>query len=544
MGLIAGIASRDRSDISDLLYKMTMKLRHRGNSSFSACKKGMNGWEPLICEKPEEILTLKTPFGVVGRHLILDEEEETIPYSDCSRMRFLLLDGRFFNVAGINRKLRKEHGGPLKNSGLILHWIEELQANILNFFEVFGKIYEFIQGMFAGTLFLQENVFIFRDLVGIKPLYLYSGPKYVAFASEKKALWGAGFKQGIQPLRPGRVVRVAEKGFTTHFQAEFKRESIGAGKLNFYGEMLLKLLKDNLKRLVPRNPFYLLLSGGIDSSLLAALLMEMDANFNSLVIGSKKSKDLHAAQQAAESLGLSLETLEFDVQTLERIIPLLIYHLESRDEKKLNIAFPLFHAAEYLHKKNHNVILTGQGADELFGGYERHETQFQKNPNELPDLLWDDIENLYLGNLQRDDAASMASTVELRLPYLTRNLIEQAMQIPPSLKIQPPIRKYVLRDLGKRVGLPKTITQKPKRAIQFSSGSYDTLKKLARRHGFSKDFVLKKGFFSPTQLYLDSLAHLLGFPNTDPKVIKFVETTKIDWPESIQKYENRVNTII
>ena len=84
MGLIAGMASRNRSDISDLLYKMTMKLRHRGNSSFHACKKGMNGWEPLICEKPEEILTLKTPFGVVGRHLILDEEEETNPYSDCS----------------------------------------------------------------------------------------------------------------------------------------------------------------------------------------------------------------------------------------------------------------------------------------------------------------------------------------------------------------------------------------------------------------------------------------------------------------------------
>ena len=544
MGLIAGIVSRDRSDISDFLYRMAVKLRHRGNSSFCVCKKGGNGWEPVICENSEEILTLQMPFGIVGRHFIIDKNNETIPYTDCLNKRVLLLDGRFFNISELAHELQSNHKGNFVNSSIMLHIIEELGKKFFNFSEIFGKIFDLIEGMFAGTLILKENVFIFRDLIGIKPLYLYSGPKYIAFASEKKALWAAGLTQRIEPLRPGRVVRVAEKGFTSHFQAEFTQKGMATKQLEYYSKMLLQRLKQTLVKLKPGNPFYLLLSGGIDSTLLAILLKKLDLRFNSLVIGTEKSKDIQAAEKAANFLGQPLEILKFDVPTLEETLPLLIYHVESRDEKKLNIAFPLFHASNYLHKKNCSVIFTGQGADELFGGYERHEIQFQEDPDKLQDLLWDDVRNLYLGNLQRDDGASMANTVELRLPYLTRKLIELAMQIPPSLKIQTPIRKYILRHIGKQIGLSEAIVQQPKRAIQFSSGSYDTLKKLAKQFGFSKDFVLKSGFFSPTQLFIDSFAYRLGFPNIDPKVIKFVEQTKIDWPDSILKHENLVNTII
>ena len=159
-------------------------------------------------------------------------------------------------------------------------------------------------------------------------------------------------------------------------------------------------------------------------------------------------------------------------------------------------------------------------------------------------MLWNDIEGLYLGNLQRDDAATMANTVELRLPYLSRRFIEFSMQIPPSFKIKPPIRKYILRHLGKKLGLSEKIIQKPKRAIQFSSGSYDILKKLAKNFGFTKDFALKNGFFSPTQLFIDSIAFHLGFPNINPKIAKFLEKSTINLPDSIFTYENIVNKLI
>lgn len=544
MGLIAGIGSRDRSDISDLLQRMAIKLRHRGDAPFCVCKKGLDGWERVTCGKAEEISSIKSSFGLVGRHLTFDEENEASVYSDCQQERFLLLDGRIFNTLELQKELKDEHNGNLMSPSVILHLIEELQKKIFNFSAVFGKIFDLLEGMFAAALILKEHLFIFRDLIGIKPLYLYSGPKYVAFASEKKALWAAGLTQRIQPLRPGRVMRVAEKGFTSHYQAEFPNKKFGANQLEYYNELLLQGLRETLMKLNPKNRFYLLLSGGIDSTLLAALLKELALDFNSLVIGTEKSKDIQAAQQAADFLTLPLEVLKFNVSTLEELLPLLIYHVESRDEKKLNIAFPLFHASNYLSKKNYRLVLTGQGADELFGGYKRHEIQFQEDPLKLHTMLWEDVENLYTGNLQRDDAASMANGVELRLPYLNRRFIEVAMLVPPQLKVRPPQRKYILRHLGKSIGLSEKIAQQPKRAIQFSSGSYETLKKLAKRCGFTKNFALKNEFFSPTQLFIDSIAYLLGFPNIDPKVKKFVEKTRINWPDSFLKYENRVNTII
>lgn len=544
MGLVAGIISRDGSDVSELLYKMAVKLKHRGNAMYCVGRKTDNGWELINCGKCVELKSVKSSFGVVGRQLIIDKEDEPFPLTDCKKNRFLLLDGRIFNSSKIKGELERNHSGSLNGSSVILHLIEELQEKVFNFMEIFHKLFTFMEGMFAGVLILKNHIFIFRDVIGIKPLYLYSGPDYVAFASERKALWSIGLTERIEPLLPGRVVRVARMGFTSHFQASLKRIGMQEGSIEYYKNQLSKLMEATLAEMQPKNPFYLLLSGGIDSSLLAALLKKMEIEFGALVLGNQKSKDVQHAQKAADFLDHPLEILNFDRTTLEVLFPLLIYQVEDRDEKKLNIAFPLFYGGKYLKKKNIQLVFTGQGADEIFGGYERHEVQMLKDPSKLEALLWEDIENVYEVNLQRDDAAAMGSGVELRVPYLSREFVELAMQIPPKLKINNSIRKYILRQVGKMVGLPDAITQQPKRAIQFSSGSYATLKKLARHYGFTKDFVLKHGFFSPTQTFIDSVAYLLGFPHIDPKIGPILKKIKNKLPESILKYENLVNTII
>ena len=543
MGFIAGICSRDQSDISTQLYNMAIKLRHRGNSAFCVFSKEENGWKIFQCNDPRELLDVKISFGLVGRHLFLDENMEEIPYSDCHNTRFLLIDGRIFNISHIRKELENSHQEKIKNSGVILHIIEELQKKVFDFSSIFSKLFTLMEGMFAAALILKEHVFIFRDLIGIKPLYLYVGPKYIAFASEKKALWSIGLTQRIKSLRPGRVVRFAEIGFTSHFQAEFTKSESTHRQLELYRDQLLKSLKTNISNLIPQNSFYLLLSGGLDSTILATLLKQMNLEFKPLVLGSRKSKDIQVANKAADFLNLSIETLEFDEITLENLLPLLLYHVESRDEKKINIAFPLFYASKYISEKQIKILFTGQGADELFGGYKRHEILFQENPEKLVEALWEDIRQLHSVNLQRDDAVAMAHMVELRLPYLSRNIIEQSMQIPISFKIQPPFRKVILRQVGKQLGLPEDLIQHPKRAIQFSSGSYNILKKLARTCGFTKNFALKHSFFSPTQLFIDSLAYFLGFPHIDPQIIKFYENESITWPDSFWKYENMIHKI-
>ncbi|MDD1777806.1 MAG: asparagine synthase C-terminal domain-containing protein, partial [Candidatus Helarchaeota archaeon] len=279
-------------------------------------------------------------------------------------------------------------------------------------------------------------------------------------------------------------------------------------------------------------------------TLLATCLKKLNIPFTSLVAGNEPSKDIQKAQTAADFLEIPLEVLKFDTATFEEILPFLIYHLESQEEKKLNIAFPLFFAAQHLKSKGIQVIFTGEGADELFAGYERHETQFVQNPQTLHEALWTDVRNLAEDSLRRDDAVAMAHSVELRFPYLIPNFVELSMQIPPTFKVQPPIRKYILRKIGETLNLPLSITQEPKRAIQFSSGSYEVLRKLAKTYGFNKDFALKHGFFSSTQLFLDSIAYILGLPNINPKIIEFVEQAHPNLPDSIYKHRNMINQTV
>lgn len=546
MGFIAGIASRDGHDVSQLLGQMAKRLSHRGNSEFCFFSKRELSMDYNLCRNIQELLTVKTPFGIVGRYVNLNGVDETIPYANQHQNRFLLLDGRVLNMSEIAADIGyKESEENSINMGFLVDWIERLQQKNLDFTKVFEKFFAIIEGMFAGVFFLGNHIFLFCDVIGIKTLYLYSGPDYIAFASEKKALWSVGFTRNIEALRPGRVVRMAPKGFTSHYQARLKQVGIQAASLESYVERLQASLERDLKKLLHSTTFHLLLSGGIDSTILAGLCEKMDLSYNALVTGSESSKDLQAAQQVADIFNKDLEILKFDRQVLEEIFPALLYHIEDPNEKKLNIAFPLFYGTGYLKENQGHIICTGQGADELFGGYERHELEFIKGGEEnLQKCLWDDVNNLYTVNLQRDDLATMAHGVELRLPYLMRQTVELAMQIPPALKIHPPHRKYILRKMGERLGLPKEITLQPKRAIQFSSGSYAILKKLAKYLGFTKDFVLQHGFFSPTQTFIDSAAHLLGFPDIDPKIVKLMTHTQIEWPESFLKYQNIINKTI
>jgi len=103
---------------------------------------------------------------------------------------------------------------------------------------------------------------------------------------------------------------------------------------------------------------------------------------------------------------------------------------------------PLFFVSKDAHCDGIRVMLSGQGADELFAGYRRYEFM---NSLELGFALKNDLDNIARNNLERDDAATMANSVELRVPYLDRNVVELALRIAPELKIQNGIRKYILR---------------------------------------------------------------------------------------------------
>jgi len=225
------------------------------------------------------------------------------------------------------------------------------------------------------------------------------------------------------------------------------------------------------------SPCAIAFSGGLDSSLIAAMC---PAELYS--VGMEGSHDIMQTKKAARILGLDdkLYLHELKIDELESAIPEVIKAVESADPLKVSIALPLFFASIDAHRDGIRVMLSGQGADELFAGYRRYESMGHE---ELEHSLKCDIDDIARNNLERDDAATMANSVELRVPYLDREVIELALRIAPGLKVHDGVRKYILRLCAGKI-LPEELAYKEKKAAQYSSGIYSSIGKLARKNGF------------------------------------------------------------
>jgi asparagine synthase (glutamine-hydrolysing) len=219
-------------------------------------------------------------------------------------------------------------------------------------------------------------------------------------------------------------------------------------------------------------------SGGLDSSLIAALSNDSDL----YSVGMAGSHDMNWAKRAALALGLleKLHLHELTMDDLESALPDVAKAVESTDPLRISIALPLYFASRDAHDDGIRVMLSGQGADELFAGYKRYESM---KADELELALRKDLDNIAETNLERDDAVTMANAVELRVPYLDREVVELALRIGPGLKIHKRVRKYILRKTAGKV-LPADIAWKEKKAAQYSSGIYSAIEKLAKKNGF------------------------------------------------------------
>jgi asparagine synthase (glutamine-hydrolysing) len=140
--------------------------------------------------------------------------------------------------------------------------------------------------------------------------------------------------------------------------------------------------------------------------------------------------------------------------------------------------------AEKAAEAGFKVMLAGQGADELFGGYQRYVKEYCSKGEEVSKTMFSDVLGLYESNLERDLKITGFFDVELRLPFGAFDLAEYALTLPLDCKFeQKPdtLRKLVLRRLALNVGVPKSIADKPKKAVQYSTGINDAVKRIAKR---------------------------------------------------------------
>jgi asparagine synthase (glutamine-hydrolysing) len=186
-------------------------------------------------------------------------------------------------------------------------------------------------------------------------------------------------------------------------------------------------------------------------------------------------------------MNLPLKTKIIDLDDVKNYLIPVLDAIEEFNVMKIGVGMPAYIASEIAHEDGLKVILSGQGADELFAGYNRYLGFYNEKGELAQEDLKKDILNLYHVNLQRDDAVTMANSIELRVPYLDLDIINTAMNIPMKYKIngkKDKLRKCILREVGAELEIPAEIVNRPKKAAQYGSGIHKMLKKVLKEEQY------------------------------------------------------------
>ena len=214
------------------------------------------------------------------------------------------------------------------------------------------------------------------------------------------------------------------------------------------------------------------LSGGVDSSLVAKL-----AGRECVAVGVAGSHDLQQARVAAEAMRLACEFVEVTPAEIEESLPVVVRSIPRKNPVDAGIALTQYFIARFAGEHGLRRVISVQGADELFGGYKRYLQSIS-----LEEELSRDVALLPL-QAERDQAVAGLHNTVISMPYLDLRVVRAAGRIPASEKIRNGQRKVPLREVAER-HIPKAIAWKEKKAMQYGSGVWDVMRKLARHNGF------------------------------------------------------------
>ncbi|WP_456419378.1 asparagine synthase (glutamine-hydrolyzing) [Methanocaldococcus infernus] len=363
-------------------------------------------------------------------------------------------------------------------------------------FYVYKEGFDILDGDYALALYDSKNnlLFLARDPFGVKPLFYINTKKYFAFASERKALWKLLIREGYEKdldILNKNIKRVEQNSAliynldTNKFREIRGIVKLGRMKIESY-EKAKKYLEEDLKKAVFKrvaelNRVAIICSGGLDSSLVAALSVKYNRNVKLYSVGLEGSEDLKYSQMLADHLGVELKVKVIEEDEFEEYLFKTAKAVDEINMLNLGVGLPIYVASELISKDKNKVALSGQGADELFLGYSKY---YKMSKEELEKKMLEDLKNIGKVNLERDDHCTMANTVELRVPFLDLNVVKTSLSMPIEFKLSED-RKRILRDIALNY-LPKEIALRPKKAAQYSSGGEKIIYRVAKRYGYSK----------------------------------------------------------
>lgn len=429
---------------SSLIQSMKNKMIHRGPDA-----EGVSGG---AC------------WGLGHRRLsIMDIDGGNQPISSMKKGFQIAANGEIYNHPQLSKKLKQIHNFSTRSdSETPLHLYEDIGV------ETASKL----DGMFSFIIANEKEFYAARDVVGIKPLYYGSVGEALVFSSELKSF--SGHADSVKEFPPGTWFH-SEKGFKKY--SGIPRIQPEDRSIEEYCILIRETLERAVvKRLMSDVPVGAFLSGGLDSSIIAALARKHVKQLHTFSVGIEGSPDIEAARKVSKYLDTIHHEHIFTRKDILDNLPEIIYYLESFDQDLVRSGIPCYFtsrlASDYV-----KVILTGEGADELFAGYKYYK-EVEKD-DILHDELHRSVSTLHNLNLQRVDRLTMAHSVEARVPFLDLDFITAAQKIPSSLKLlrntgKYPVEKWILRKAFEDV-LPGEIVWREKEQFDEGSGTVDLL---------------------------------------------------------------------
>ncbi len=451
------------------MLQMSKRIRHRG-PDWSGI---YSGEKTILCH---ERLSIMDPLS--GGQPLYNKEHSLV----------LAVNGEIYNHQTFRDELKDEYEFQTGSDCEV----------ILALYQKYGpRFIDRLNGIFAFALYdIEKDVYLIaRDHLGIIPLYYgYDAEHHLYVASELKAL--EGYCTVIKCFPPGKYI-YSPGGDTlqTWYERDWMDYANVKDNKSDIGELRDALTAAVDRQLMSDVPFGVLLSGGLDSSIISALAqrinrskMEADATvgwtprLHSFAIGLKGAPDLVASRQVADYIGTIHHEVNYTVQEGLDAVRDVIYYLETYDVTTVRASTPMYLLARVIKSMGIKMVLSGEGADEIFGGY----LYFHKAPSaeEFHKETVRKLSKLYLYDCLRANKALSAWGVEGRVPFLDKEFLDVAMRLNPQDKMcgkgaDGRIEKWILRKAFEDI-IPSEIAWRQKE--QFSDGVgyswIDTLKRI------------------------------------------------------------------
>jgi asparagine synthase (glutamine-hydrolysing) len=416
---------------------------------------------------------------------IVDVEGGAQPLQTAQADAFLVGNGEVYNHENVRSRLEGREILTTSDNEVALHLLDE-----------FGpKALRRLNGMYAFVMASEDGRFVAaRDPVGIKPLYWARRGESVRFASEMHA-FDDDWQELVEPFPPG-CAWTPEDGLIRFGAAVPDGLEPLAASVDLRAGTREVLVRSVERQMMGDVPVGVFLSGGLDSSLVAAIAARWCAReglvLHTFAVGTEGSPDLLAARTVAEYLGTDHHETDYRAAEALESLPNVVRAIESFDPGLVRSAVPNYMLAR-MTRQHVRVVLTGEGADELFAGYDyMHEID---SPETLHAELERTVRSLHNLNLQRCDRVTMAHAVEARVPFLDREVIEWALRVPAEAKFGRP-EKRLLREAFDG-WLPDELLWRDKAEFGDGSGARDVLSVEVSATVSDEEFEAERGAVDP-----------------------------------------------